>query len=86
MTMRALLSREAAGLAEPDDEPKPEFSRVRHITSARKSHPCGYCDGGRIQPGQAYVEYVEIDAGQFRRMTYCASNQHCPALAKEMSR
>lgn len=82
MTMRAILAREAALPAEPDDEPEPEFSRVRHIGSARKSHPCGHCDGGMIRPGQPYVEYVEIEAGRFSRQTYCTGGHHCPALAR----
>jgi hypothetical protein len=56
----------------PEDEPQPDYSRVRHIRHARKSHPCGHCHGGTIQPGQPYIEYVEIDNGRFMRQTYCA--------------
>jgi hypothetical protein len=72
--MRALSCGERAILAQdgPEDEPEPDFCRVRHIREARKSHPCGHCEGGTIRPGRPYLEYVEIDGGRFTRQTYCA--------------
>jgi len=85
MTMRSILAREALFSSDPDDELGPEFSRVRHIKSARKSHPCSHCDGGMIPTGQPYVEYVEIEAGRFSRRTYCAGTVPCSALASRLA-
>lgn len=72
--MRPLSCGERAILGQdgPEDEPAPEFERVRSIKAARKPHACGHCRHGLIPAGHPYVEHVTIEGGEFARRTYCA--------------
>lgn len=55
----------------PVDEEDDARTFLRSIKSAQKSHPCGFCHGGRIAPGEPYDQFITIEAGRFSIARYC---------------